>query len=64
MTVKELITKLLDENMDNEVQISIDKVHYDENGRSEGYLFDIESVVHGYGGCIIKFKDWREGDPD
>ena len=62
MTVKELITELLNENMDNEVQLSIDKVHYNEHGRCEGYTFDIDSVVHEYGGCVIKFTDWREGD--
>ena len=58
MTVKELIIKLLEEDMDTEVQLTIDEVHYDEHGRCEGYVFDIASVVHEYGGCMIKFNDW------
>ena len=60
MTVKELICRLLEEDMNNEVQLSIDDPHYDEHGRCEGYVFDIDSVSHEYGGCMIKFTDWRK----
>lgn len=57
MTVKELIIKLLEENMDAKVLVSIDKVHYNEHGRCEGYAFNIDSVNYEYGACMIKFKD-------
>lgn len=57
MTVKELIIKLLEENMDAKVLVSIDKVHYNEHGRCEGYSFNIDSVNYEYGACMIKFKD-------
>lgn len=60
MTVKELIIKLLEEPMDTRVQLSIDAPHQDEHGQCEGYVFDIDSVVHDYGECMIKFTDWRE----
>jgi hypothetical protein len=57
MTVKELIIKLLEEDMDAEVLVSIDKVHYNKHGRCEGYSFNIDSVNYEYGACMIKFKD-------
>lgn len=60
MTVKELIYKLLEEDMNAEVQLSIDDPHNDVHGRCEGYVFDIDSVEHEYGGCMIKFTDWRK----
>lgn len=62
MTVKELIIKLLEEDMDTEVRLSIDEPHQDEHGDCEGYVFDIDSVSHEFGGCMIKFTDWRKKD--
>ena len=63
MTVKELIIKLLEEPMDTEVQLTIDAPHQDEHGQCEGYVFDIDSVTHEFGECMIKFTDWREKKP-
>lgn len=60
MTVKELIYKLLEEDMNAEVQLSIDEPHQDEHGKVQGYVFDIDSVSHEFGGCMIKFTDWRK----
>ena len=52
--------KLLEEDMDTEVRLSIDDPHQDEHGDCEGYIFDIDSVSHEFGECMIKFTDWRE----
>ena len=60
MTVKELIIKLLEEDMNAVVQLSIDEPHHDKHGECKGYVFDINSVSHEFGGCMIKFTDWRE----
>lgn len=60
MTVKGLIIKLLEENMDTEVRLTIDDPHQDEHGDCSGYVFDIDSVTHEFGMCMIKFTDWRE----
>lgn len=57
MTVKELITKLLDRPMDDEVMLCYDKVHTDEFGEVvQGYGFRIDSVI----GSDIMFTDWRD----
>ena len=63
MTVKELIIKLLDEDMNATVQLSIDVPHQSEHGDCEGYVFDIDSVSHEFGECLIKFTDWRKAKP-
>lgn len=59
MTVKELIIKLLEEPMNSEVRLTIDDPHQDEHGDCSGYVFDIDSVSHEFGRCMIKFTDWR-----
>lgn len=58
MTVRELINKLLDRPMDDDVQLYYDKGHIDEyDEHCRGYLFDIDDVK----GSEIIFTDWREG---
>ena len=57
MTVKELITKLLDRPMDDEVMLCYDKVHTDEFGEVvQGYGFRIDSIRDSN----IMFTDWRD----
>lgn len=57
MTVRELITKLLDEPMDNEVSLLYEKEHIDERGeKCTGYWFSIDDVRNGE----IIFTDWRD----
>lgn len=57
MTVKELINKLLDEPMDNEVSLCYEKEHLDEYGeKCSGYTFNIDDVRNGE----IIFTDWRD----
>lgn len=62
MTVKELIHRLLEEDMNTIVQLSIDDPHHDDimHGECKGYVFDIDSVSHEFGECMIKFTDWRK----
>jgi len=59
MKVKELITKLLEENMESEVVIALDEEHTDENGTSKGYAFEIDEVRHWNYSAEIVFTDWR-----
>ena len=62
MKVKELITKLLDMNMDAEVHISVDEPHEESGyGYSSGYLFKIDAV-RKYSPKIVEliFNDWRK----
>lgn len=57
MTVRELINKLLDEPMDNEVLLSYKKEFVDERGeKCSGYCFEIDDVRQGE----IMFTDWRD----
>jgi hypothetical protein len=57
MTVKELITELLDKPMDDEVLLCYDKVHTDEFGDVvKSYGFRIDSVRDSR----IMFTDWRD----
>lgn len=57
MTTRELINKLLDEPMDNEVLLSYEKEFIDERGeKCNGYCFDIDDVKDGR----IMFTDWRD----
>ena len=72
MTVKGLITRLLDEPMDAEIllQTDYDKAveSYSNNVRSvtRGVVFDIDSIEHWASNRIlINFTDWREdGEAD
>ena len=58
MTVKELINKLLEAPMDNEVYLCYDKEHVDEYGiKCSGYNFNIDGVRKN--GEIV-FTDWRD----
>lgn len=56
MIVKELINKLLECSMDDEVMLYYEKEHTDEHGICNGYCFNIDSVD----GNFIKFTDWRD----
>lgn len=48
MTVKELITRLLEEDMNAEVQV-----------QTQNFVFKIDNVEH-WGGCpYLNFTDWR-----
>ena len=61
MTVKELITKLLDEEMNTEIRIALDDKHIDKNGNEVlGYLFDIEQVRHWNRSVELVFIDYRK----
>ena len=61
MTVKELITMLLEEDMNTEVKLSINGDFLDEQGEKiSGYLFDIDNVEHWGGLCCINFTDYRK----
>lgn len=56
MTTKELIIKLLDLPMDEEIVLFYPKEHTNEHGKSIGYIFHVDDVnCHG-----IVFTDWRE----
>ena len=58
MTVKELITILLEVPKDNEVWLVYEKEHIDEYGeKCSGYSFNIDGVRKN--GDII-FTDWRD----
>ena len=57
MTVKELITKLLDAPLDKEVLLVYEKECIDEYGeKCSGYCFNIDDVRNGE----IMFTDWRD----
>lgn len=57
MTVRELINKLLDRPMDDEVLLYYDKEHIDERGeKCSGYVFHIDDVKKS----DIMFTDWRD----
>lgn len=65
MTVRELITKLLDEEMNTEVRIALDDKHITKNGHEvSGYLFDIEQVRHWSGSAELVFVDYRKDDDE
>lgn len=61
MTVKELITKLLEEDMNTEVRLALDEKEIDEYGEEvNGYLFNIDEVRHwGYVAELV-FTDYRK----
>ena len=61
MTVKELITRLLEEDMNNEVKIVLLEKHTDENGvESAGYHFNIDEVAHWNHMAELVFTDYRK----
>lgn len=60
MTVKELITALLEMPMNNEVKLHIEKEHVDGFGeKCSGWLFDIDKIEKGTYQTYINFTDWR-----
>lgn len=68
MTVKDLITRLLDEPMNAEIMLQTDynnPVESYSNGGvrcvTSGVVFDIDSIEHWASNCIlINFTDWRK----
>lgn len=67
MTVKDLITRLLDEPMEAEIMLQTDydkpMESYSNNIRivTRGVVFDIDSIEHWASNRIlINFTDWRE----
>ena len=62
MTVKELITRLLDEPMDSEIMIHIHEKHEDEFGNEiSGYAFEIDDVERWTKNTsFLNFTDWRK----
>ena len=61
MTVKDLISKLLEMPMDAEVYISDPTPHEDEHGICKGYCFGIDDVTHDFD-VELRFTDWRKED--
>lgn len=60
MTVKELISELLEMPMDAEVSIYDPTPHEDKYGRTcNGYCFGIDDVKQDSDVVKIKFTDWR-----
>lgn len=58
MTVRELISALLDSPMDEKIQLYLEDNHVDEYGIDcSGYVFDIDGVEHQ---TLIRFTDWRK----
>lgn len=55
MTVKELISMLLDEKMDAKVMIEVTK-----DGKETGKLFDIKNVTHWAYMPLLMVEDWRK----
>lgn len=65
MTVKELISKLLEYDMQSEVVVGTDKEHYGADGKLfQGYLFDIINVdeFSKYVEIKFNFEDMNEGE--
>ena len=62
MKVKELRTRLLEEDMNSEIKIAVDEPHDDGfGGTVNGYLFDIDEVRYkSYGVTELKFTDYRK----
>ena len=59
MTVKDLISKLLEMPMDAEVFISDPTPHEDEHGICDGYYFDIDYIKQISNIVELRFTDWR-----
>lgn len=60
MTVKDLISKLLEMPMDAEVFISDPTPHEDEHGICDGYYFGVDNVKQNSNIVEIEFTDWRK----
>lgn len=59
MTVKELITRLLDMPMSYDVILADNNIHTTEHGKVNGYCFDIEHIKQKTGVVELQFDDWR-----
>lgn len=59
MTVKDLISKLLEMPMDAEVFISDPTPFEDGHGRCNGYYFGIDDVNQNSDVVELRFTDWR-----
>lgn len=66
MTIKELITRLLDEPMDSEIVLHIAEEHTDSHvGKVEGYFFYIDKVERWTNNMtFLTFTDWRKTTGD
>ena len=65
MTVKELITRLLDEDMNEEVCIqTTDPKFVDSHNKQGKIIFHIENVEHWNYQPFLKFTDWRVENDD
>ena len=67
MTVKDLITRLLDEPMNAEILLQtyynnpVESYHNNVRSVTRGVFFDIDSIEHWASNCIlINFTDWRK----
>lgn len=63
MTVRELIKKLIDYNLDAEIVTASDKEYINELGHEcKGRMFEIKDI-DTFGSCVeILFDDWRDED--
>lgn len=59
MTVRELITRLLDEDMDAEVMLQTHDAEYEKKNDVSGLCFHIDNVERWGGKPYINFTDWR-----
>ena len=64
MRVKDLITRLLDEDMNAEVKLATQSYYEDKEGRMEvaELSFDIDKVEHWNYSAWLRFTDWRQSD--
>ena len=64
MKIRELITRLLEEDMNAEVFVATtDKSKMDKTSTKENNVFfKINYVEHWGNNAYISFKDWREGE--
>lgn len=61
MTVRELITELLNYNLDSEIVVATDKEYVNKLGHEcKGHMFGIKDI-DTFGYCVeILFDDWRD----
>lgn len=62
MTIKNLIKKLLDleMNLNSEIVLTIKDPHETEHGKVNGYMFNIDDVGQWSSLAEIVFTDWRD----
>lgn len=61
MTVKELITRLLDENMDSEILLQTHDAKIENEKEVSGVIFHVDDVEHfNEAMVLLNFVDWRE----